>query len=65
MLGLFGAVWGLCGVLLLLGQGIVRLTAVGLVALSQLSTPLAWYHWAALTVWLPFMLVSEGYRGFQ
>jgi hypothetical protein len=61
-LGWLGLLWGLLGVSALLILPIVRLAAVGWAALTS---PLAWYHWLALALWLPMMGFSEGYRGFQ
>lgn len=62
MLGLFATIWALAGVLLLLGQAIVRLSLIGVAALQA---PLDWYHWVALAGWVLFMALAEGYRGFQ
>ncbi|MBX3182539.1 MAG: hypothetical protein KIT72_19915 [Polyangiaceae bacterium] len=53
--------YGVLGVVTLLGQAIYRLTPVALEALGQLSQPQA----AMLLGWTLFMLYSEGYRGFQ
>ncbi len=61
-LGVFAAIWGIAGVLLLIGAAMVRLTRVGLDAFDY---PLQIHHWAFLVVFLLFMLISEGYRGFQ
>ncbi len=61
-LGVFAATWGIAGVLLLIGAAMVRLTRVGLDAFDY---PLQIHHWAFLVVFLLFMLISEGYRGFQ
>lgn len=60
--GWAAALWGILGVSLLIGSAIVRLTPK---AWAALTAPLEWYHWAVLVPWLIFMLVSEGYRGFQ
>lgn len=62
MVGKIGAVWGLGGVLLLLGSAIYRLTPI---ALDAFSYDLLWYHWVTLVVFLFFMIYAEGYRGFQ
>jgi hypothetical protein len=56
------AVWGILGVLVLLGSAVYRLTPV---ALEALSLPLGWHHWAALAVVLFFMAYVEGYQAFQ
>ncbi len=62
LLGTLGATWGIAGVLLLIGAAMVRLIRVGVNAFDY---PLRWHHWAFLVVFLLFMLISEGYRGFQ
>ncbi|MCZ6916267.1 MAG: hypothetical protein O7I93_05790 [Gemmatimonadetes bacterium] len=46
----------------MIGAATVRLTRVGLEAFDY---PLQVHHWAFLVVFLLFMLISEGYRGFQ
>jgi hypothetical protein len=61
-IGLFGAVWGLAGILLLLGSAIWRLTPM---ALDAFSHPFAWHHWASLIVIVLGMAYAEGYRGFH
>ncbi len=61
-LGAIAATWGIAGVLLPIGAAMVRLTRVGLDAFDY---PLQTHHWAFLVVFLLFMLISEGYRGFQ
>ena len=61
-LGWLVSLWGILGVTLLIGSAVVRLSPM---AIEALTGPLRWYHWAALVPWLAFMLVSEGYRGFQ
>jgi len=61
-IGVFGALWGLAGVFLLIGSAIYRLAPL---ALETFSYDLAWYHWAALALSVLFMAYSEGYRGFQ
>ena len=61
-LGIVGATWGILGVIGLLGQAIVRL---GAASLGALRMPWAWYHSAFIIVWIPLMVFSEGYHGFQ
>ena len=61
-LGAGGAIWAVIGVAGILVWAIVRLAAIALGALEQ---PLAWYHWAAIGAFVPFMAWSEGLRGFQ
>lgn len=60
--GSVAALWGLGGVLLLLGSAVYRLTPV---AWSALTMPLRWHHWVALAANILFMAYSEGYRAFQ
>ena len=62
LMGIFGAIWGLTGVLLLLGSAIYRLSHW---AIDAFSYPFSWYHWASLFLVLLFMAFAEGYRGFQ
>ena len=62
MLRIIGVVWGLAGVLLLLGYAVVRLVPVAMATFEQ---PLQWYHWVCLIGFIVFMAYSEGYRGFQ
>ena len=62
MLGRLGAVWGVGGVLLLLGYSIARLSVVTWQAFAH---EFRWYHWLALGVNVAYMLYSEGYYGFQ
>jgi len=61
-MGSIAACWGLLGINLLFGYAIVRLTGI---ALEAFDHPLAWYHWAVMVVWILFMAIGEGYRGFQ
>lgn len=60
--GKLGALWGMVGVLLLLGSAIFRLTPV---AWNAFSVPLQWHHWTALGANVLFMAYAEGYRAFQ
>ena len=62
VVGILGALWGIVGVLLLLGSAIYRLTSVFWEAFSYVFE---WYHWVGLTGCVLFMIVSEGYQGFQ
>lgn len=61
-MGVLGATWGFLGVNLLIGYAIVRLTPR---ALDAVQSGLTVFQWIILILWLIFMLVSEGYRGFQ
>ena len=58
----FGAVWGIGGVLLLIGSAVYRLTPL---AVEGFSHSFSWYHWVSLFLIVLFMAYAEGYRGFQ
>ncbi len=60
--GWLGALWGVGGVLLLLGFAIWRLAPL---AGEALRSPLTVVQWVVLVVFAIFMAHSEGYRGFQ
>jgi ascorbate-specific PTS system EIIC-type component UlaA len=62
MLGVFGAFWGITGVLLLLGSAVYRLTPIAVEAMEKGLAPL---QWASLILVVLFMAYAEGYRGFQ
>ncbi len=62
MLGRLGAVWGIGGVVLLLGYSIARLSSITLEAFHY---EFSWYHWLALGLNVIYMAYSEGYYGFQ
>lgn len=61
-LGFLGALWGLAGILAVLGYAVVRLSRV---FLDAFSTGFLWYHWLVLIGHVLFMAYSEGYKGFQ
>ena len=61
-LGVGGALWAVAGIAGLLAWAIVRLADI---AIGALDEPFAWYHWAAIGAFVPFMAWSEGLRGFQ
>lgn len=61
-LGKLAATWGVVGVLLLLGQAILRLGPRAVEAVSQgLSTT----QWLLLGVWIAVSAHGEGYRAFH
>jgi hypothetical protein len=60
--GLLGAVWGLVGVSLLLGAAVYRLTPW---AIDAFSYSLTLSQWVLLVGFTLFMLIGEGYWGFQ
>ncbi|HWR71722.1 MAG TPA: hypothetical protein VN604_00980 [Nitrospirota bacterium] len=62
MRGTFGALWGVFGVLLLLGGAVYRLAPL---AVEAFTHELAWYHWSGLLLFVLFMAYAEGYVGFQ
>ena len=55
-------IWGLAGVLWLLGFAIYRLTPVAVDAIKEGLTA---FQWVVLVVWALFMAVAEGYRGLS
>jgi len=59
---IIGAIWGILGVTLILGSAIVRVYPHMADALSLGLSPL---QWVVLFLWSMFMLLAEGYRGFQ
>jgi hypothetical protein len=61
-MGWIGAIWGLVGILALLGCAIYRLAPRALEALRMELSPI---QWGILILWVVFMLFAEGYRGFQ
>jgi hypothetical protein len=62
MLGVCGALWGVGGVLALLGFSVLRL--LGRVT-DMFAHSLRWYHWVTLLLVVVCMAYAEGYRGFQ
>jgi len=62
MVSRIGAIWGITGVVLLLGSAIYRLTPI---ALDAFSYDWLWYHWFSFALMLFFMAYAEGYRAFQ
>lgn len=61
-LGRFAAVWGIAGVLLLLGQAVFRLAQV---AWQGLQGDLSGAQWGVLAGFVLFMAYAEGHRGFH
>jgi len=60
--GWVGALWGGLGVSLLLGFAIWRLAPL---AWTAVHMDLSVFQWIALVIWVLFMVMAEGYRGFQ
>jgi hypothetical protein len=61
-MGILGGIWGFSGVVALLGFAVYRL---GHRAAELLGASLTGAQWVFLLVFAVFMLVAEGYRGFQ
>lgn len=59
---IFGFIWGIGGIVLLLVFAIVRL---GGVALAAGDHTLTFWHWALAFGWLLYMVWAEGYKGFH
>ncbi|MDF1751400.1 MAG: hypothetical protein P1U89_01370 [Verrucomicrobiales bacterium] len=59
---ILGPLWGTIGVCALLSCAIYRLYPRGMEAINGGLTTL---QWVILVLWVLFMLVAEGYRGFQ
>ena len=55
------AVWGLGGVLLLVGYAVCRLIPF---AMGMATFELPWWQWLVLIVWCAYMAYSEGYAAF-
>lgn len=61
-MGMIRALWGLGGVILLIGSAVYRLTPL---AVDAFTYDFQWQHWAFLAAVLFFMAYAEGYRAFQ
>ena len=61
-MGRLAAIWGIAGVVLILGSAVYRLSFP---ALETFGYPLGGLHWLAIALSITFMSYSEGYRGFQ
>ncbi len=61
-MGLLGALWGVSGMLLLLGYAIFRLVPPAIAAFSH---TFHWYHWVILIINTAFVLYFKAFRGFQ
>ena len=62
VLGRCGALWGVVGVIGLLGYAVLRLFPL---ITDAFTYPFQWYHWAVLVCHVALMAYTEGYRGFQ
>ena len=56
------AIWGLLGVMSLLGQAIYKLTPM---AIEPLGPDMSWWVAVCYVLCVVFMLYSEGYKGFH
>jgi hypothetical protein len=62
MLGILGAVWGILGLTLIFGRGLVCLYPY----VEELpESAFGWFHWIAIVASLLFMGYAEGYKGFH
>lgn len=57
-----GAVWSIIGITVIVGGAIVRVWPRTVEAIAVGLDPL---QWTVLVLWVTFMLIGEGYRGFQ
>lgn len=62
-LGAAAALWGVVGVIAILGQAIYRLSKLAIEPIT--GDMFQWWHWALWAGWMAFQLYAEGYRGFQ
>lgn len=62
MIGAIGAVWGILGLSLIFGRGLICLYPY---AQELCGTSFEWFHWIALAASLVFMGYAEGYKGFH
>lgn len=60
--GRLAVIWGISGVVALLGFAIVRLLAISMTAFGF---SFSWAHWLVLGASILFMAYTEGYRTFQ
>lgn len=62
MIGIFGAFWGIFGLSVVFGRGLICLYPyVDELCLASFT----WVHWVSLVVSMLFMGYSEGYKGFH
>ncbi len=59
---IFGAIWGILGVTLILGSATARVWPHVSDAFNVGLSP---FEWSILILWSALMVVAEGYRGFQ
>ena len=62
MIGKLGAVWGIVGLSLIFGRGLICLYPY----VEELQwASFSWIHWSALVISMLFMGYAEGYKGFH
>jgi len=54
--------WGLTGITYVFAAAIIRLTPY---AQESLGSDLSLFQWALLLLWCAYMIITEGYAGFQ
>ena len=59
---IFGAIWGILGITLIIASAITRVLPHVFDAFNVGLSPV---EWIVLILWCVFMVVAEGYRGFQ
>lgn len=57
------ALWGMGGVVFIIGSAVWRLTPLAIEPMVDGSMTV--WHWALMLVWVAFNAYAEGYRGFQ
>ena len=57
------AIWGLFGIVLLVGRALWRLTPIALEPIE--AGMMGTWHWIGMVVWVLINAYAEGYRGFH
>lgn len=57
------AIWGLFGIVLLVGRALWRLTPIALEPIE--AGMMGTWHWVGMVVWVLINAYAEGYRGFH
>jgi hypothetical protein len=57
------AIWGILGVVLLVGRALWRLTPIALEPIE--AGLMTQWHWIGMAAWVVFNAYAEGYRGFH
>lgn len=61
-MAMFGVIWGVGGVLMLLGMAVIKLTPP---SLEAFNFTLSWYHWLVLVLNTAIVLYFKGYRALH